>query len=93
MKRARIRDEFGTRKGTKLDKLVCYLVPKADKEIKLKRLAKMIHRKDKVIDPVNATRMSINGLNRHIQERNLPYKPVTYSRAGKEITLRLQRTT
>lgn len=89
-----LRKNGGFRKGTKVERLARYLVPRAGKPVKLKQVAKKVHGKDgKVVDPINATRMNIMGFNRHIKKHRLPYKPVTYCRVDDEIAVLLERAT
>lgn len=97
MSKAEIRETFGLRKGTKLEQLAQYIVPKADKPVKLRHLAEKIHgkgRKNGLKNPENATRNILIVLNRRIKERELPYRQIWYGRnRNGDITVVLPRAT
>jgi hypothetical protein len=83
-----IREEFGTREGTNLEKVIAYLHARKNKPVKLDELAKAIY-KSATKTNRNKVKMVVVGLNMTIEAYELPYAKVTFSGRGEDATLTL----
>jgi hypothetical protein len=83
-----IREEFGTREGTNLEKVTAYLHARKNKPVKLDELAKAVYK-----SATKANRMKVKmvvvGLNMTIEAYELPYAKVVFTGRGEDATLTL----
>lgn len=83
-----IRNEFGTREGTNLEKVIAHLYARKNKAVKLDEVAKAVYK-----SATKANRMKVKmvvvGLNMTIEAYALPYAKVVFEGRGEDATLTL----
>ena len=83
-----IRNEFGTREDTNLEKVTTFLHARKNKAVKLDDLAKAVYKSASTANRMKV-KMVVVGLNMTIEAYALPYAKVVFSGRGEEATLSL----
>jgi hypothetical protein len=84
----KVREQFGTREGTNLEKVIFALIARVNKPVLLTEVARIVYKKGDRANCLKVKAVTV-GLNMTIDAYELPYAHVVFEGRGEEATVML----